>query len=67
MNLEDARDKRRANINGEPLMPLFDTDELDRAESIVKALDGMTIDSANELLAKVSKSLTQLSVIHSKR
>jgi len=37
--------------------PLFKEYEIDRAESIVNALDGLDIYSAHQLLEKVSKYL----------
>lgn len=63
MNLKIAKDNNIVDLDGEHHIPLFKNDEIERAESIVRALDGMTIDSANELLTKVSESLTQIMVI----
>lgn len=36
---------------------LFNSDEINRAKSIVNALEGLTIDSAQELLAKINQYL----------
>lgn len=39
--------------------PLFGSREIERAETIVEALEGLTIESAQMLLAKVNKYLLQ--------
>jgi hypothetical protein len=50
--------------NGEERsLPLFKKDELEKAEIIVKQLEGLTIISAQELLNKVSIAISQLAVI----
>ncbi len=38
---------------------LFSKEEITRAETIVNALEGLTIDSAQELLKKVNKYILQ--------
>ena len=38
---------------------LFSKEEISRAETIVNALEGLTIDSAQELLKKVNKYILQ--------
>ena len=38
---------------------LFTSEEVTRAEAIVDALEGLTIDSAQELLKKVNKYILQ--------
>ncbi len=66
MDLTKAKGETWNSLDGkEKGLPLFEKSELERAESIVQALDGMTIDSAKELLEKVSKSITQLTIVHS--
>ncbi|MBA9088719.1 hypothetical protein FHR92_005237 [Fontibacillus solani] len=67
MKLNQATVESFRSLNGEVInaLPLFEVDELDRAESIVNSLDGLPIDSARALLEKVSKALTQLTVVRS--
>lgn len=50
------------NINGETkevMMPIFKEIELERAETIVNALKGLTIESAQDLLNRVHIYLLQ--------
>lgn len=46
------------------ISPKFSVSELERAESIVKQLEGLTINSARCLLAKISESLGDLLTLH---
>lgn len=40
-------------------LPLFREEEIEKADTIIKALEGMTIESAQELLDKVNKCILQ--------
>ncbi len=44
------------------LRPLFDNDEKDRANMILKSLEGISIISAQSLLRKCEKALLQLKI-----
>lgn len=65
MNLSKAKGETWKPIgNGEEKsLPLFNDEELGRAEIIVKQLEGLSIRSAQELLNKVSIAIEQLSII----
>ncbi|AOZ77191.1 hypothetical protein AC231_12445 [Clostridium pasteurianum] len=64
MDLSNLKGECWKNLNGEKkYLPLFTEKELKKAESIVETLEGMPIDSAKELLNKVSIAIEQLAVI----
>jgi hypothetical protein len=50
------------SINGKVrkiTFPIFEKDELERAETIVSALEGLTIESAQILLERINQYLLQ--------
>ncbi|SHJ53686.1 hypothetical protein SAMN02745163_02091 [Clostridium cavendishii DSM 21758] len=60
--LSNAIGEKWVNCSGEQKgLPLFSKqDELERAEKIVHVLEGMSIESAQEILSKINKALLQL-------
>ncbi|NMF04526.1 hypothetical protein ACUH7Y_09395 [Clostridium beijerinckii] len=66
MDLSKAVGEKWIPMTGrEKGLPLFlNQDELERANSIVNVLEGMSIESAQELLNKVNIALLQLTFIN---
>lgn len=62
-NIKDARRKSQEweDIHSGNMkwgtVRMFNSDEMQRAEAIVNALEGLTIESAQELLSKVNQYL----------
>ena len=64
MNLSKAKGKTWTNLDGkEESLPLFEQNELKNAKLIVKALEGTSINSAKELLNKISNAIEQLTIL----
>lgn len=64
MDLSKIKGEYYQILDGEKkYLPLFNYEESKKAEPIIKALEGMTIDSAKELLNKVSIAIEQLAVV----
>lgn len=64
MDLSKIKGEYYQNLDGKKnYWPLFNNKELEKAEPIIKTLEGMTIDSAKELLNKVSIAIEQLVIV----
>ncbi|ALB44596.1 hypothetical protein [Clostridium beijerinckii] len=64
MDMSKAIGETWTTLKGEKKsLSLFKSEELEKAELIVKALNGMTISSAKELLNKVSIAIDQLTKV----
>lgn len=64
MKLSEAKGEKLVVMNGEEkYLPLFLESELERAETIVAALKGIDIESAQSILKKVNNYLLQSTVV----